>query len=238
MEPNFHPRMKRKDFEDVDDDVSDFIFSSPATKIRRLDAELPPMVIVEEEPEVTASAFDQSQRLPEQSCNESGGLKIEELPNLGENEERAIVLFQPSITTPVVHSPSNFSVSLDPRFISGWKNQVLRSSMANSWRLESDEAVKEDDDMSSSGNGCQAVVPWFPPRFSSADADNSSYPFDDGEMMDAEETGEATMDVEDSASIQQRSAGSVAVSQGLPQWQHCTILQPPQNTTTPIVWYR
>lgn len=81
------------------------------------------MVIVEEEPEVAAATFDQSQHMPEQSCKGSGGLKIEELPNLGENEERAIVLFQPSITTPLVHSPSTFSVSLDPRFISGWKSK-------------------------------------------------------------------------------------------------------------------
>lgn len=36
VSPNPQPRMKRKDFEDIDDDDSDFIFSSPATKIRRL----------------------------------------------------------------------------------------------------------------------------------------------------------------------------------------------------------
>ncbi|KAG6414254.1 hypothetical protein SASPL_126972 [Salvia splendens] len=209
--------MKRKDFEDVDDDVSDFIFSSPATKIRRLDAELPPMVIVEE-PEVVGPS-------PEQSCS---GVTIEELPN----SERAIVLFHPTITTPnpIMHSPSNFSVSLDPRFIAGWKDQVLRSSTGNSWKLASDEAATEDDN-SSPGNGCQAVVPWFPPQFSSSGGGGS-------ETVDDEAMGVASMDIEDSSSIQQRSSGSVAVSQGLPQWQHCTILQPPQNTTTPIVWYR
>ncbi|XP_047947367.1 uncharacterized protein LOC125193583 [Salvia hispanica] len=235
MEANFQPRMKRKDFEHVNDDVSDFIFSSPATKIRRLDAELPPMMIVEEEPEVAAATFDQSQQLLPELSSKSGGLKIEELPDLGENE-RAIVLYQPS--TPIVRSPANFSVSLDPRFISALKNQVLRSSSVNSWRLDSDEGVTEDDtDISSSGNGCQAIVPWLPRP---ANGDNSYQQFDGGEMMEAEETGEATsMDVEDSPSIQQSNSGSVPLSQGLPQWQqHCTISQPPQNTAMPIVWYR
>ncbi|XP_042052658.1 uncharacterized protein LOC121797942 isoform X2 [Salvia splendens] len=235
MEANFQPRMKRKDFEHFNDDVSDFIFSSPATKIRRLDAELPPMMIVEEEPEVAASTFDQSQQLlPEMSSKVSGGLKIEELPDLGENE-RAIVLYQPS--TPIVRSPSNFSVSLDPRFISALK--MLRSSSANSWRLYSDDegATEDDIEIPSSGNGCQAIVPWLPQP---ANGDNSCHQFDGGEMMEAEDTAEATsMDVEDSPSIQQSNSGSVPVSQGLPQWQqHCTISQPAQNTTTPIVWYR
>lgn len=80
------------------------------------------MVIVDEEPEVAAVAFDQP---PEQSFNNSGW-KIEELPN----EERAIVLYNPStsITTPIVHSPSNFSVSIHPQFISG-----LKSNSNSSW---------------------------------------------------------------------------------------------------------
>jgi len=42
-------KLKRKDIDQVNDDFSDFSLSSPATKIRRLDAELPP-IIEEEEP--------------------------------------------------------------------------------------------------------------------------------------------------------------------------------------------
>ena len=42
-------KLKRKDIDLVNDDFSDFSLSSPATKIRRLDAELPP-IIEEEEP--------------------------------------------------------------------------------------------------------------------------------------------------------------------------------------------
>lgn len=41
-------RMKRKEVDEVSDDFSDFSLSSPALKIRRLDAELPPIMEEEE----------------------------------------------------------------------------------------------------------------------------------------------------------------------------------------------
>lgn len=130
-------------------------------------------------------------------------------------------------------------------------DKVLRSSQENSWSWrvanEGEAAAEgEENDSSSSSNGCQAVVPWLPPRFPSTNGDGS-HQFNINETtMDDEEMGEAAaMDVEDSTSIQQSNTneggGSVLLNQGLPQWQqqqHCTILQPPQNTTTPIVWYR
>lgn len=47
---------------------------------------------------------------------------IEELPNGVENEEKAIVLFNPN-NTPLVKSPSNFSISVNPQFISGLKSK-------------------------------------------------------------------------------------------------------------------
>ncbi|KAK9098313.1 hypothetical protein Syun_025358 [Stephania yunnanensis] len=42
-------KMKRKDLEEVVDDFTDFYLTSPARKIRRLDAELPP-IMEEDEP--------------------------------------------------------------------------------------------------------------------------------------------------------------------------------------------
>ncbi|XP_022754029.1 uncharacterized protein LOC111302370 [Durio zibethinus] len=41
-------KLKRKDIDQVNDDFSDFSLSSPATKIRRLDADLPPIIEEEE----------------------------------------------------------------------------------------------------------------------------------------------------------------------------------------------
>lgn len=129
-------------------------------------------------------------------------------------------------------------------------DKVLRPGQQNSWSWrvanEDEAAEEEDDERSTSSNGCQAVVPWLPPRFPSTNGD-ASHQFDSNEMIDDEEMGEAAaMDVEDSTSIQQSNTteggGSMLFNHGLPQWQqqqqHCTILQPPQNTTTPIVWYR
>ncbi|KAK6147466.1 hypothetical protein DH2020_018378 [Rehmannia glutinosa] len=48
-----------------------------------------------------------------------GFLKIDELPSVPENKERAIVLFKPISTTQVVHFHSDFSVPVDADIISG-----------------------------------------------------------------------------------------------------------------------
>ncbi|KAG8376353.1 hypothetical protein BUALT_Bualt09G0054300 [Buddleja alternifolia] len=55
--------------------------------------------------------------------NASGGIEIEELPSVPENEERGLVLFKPMDTTPLLHSPSNFSISISPHLISGFKSE-------------------------------------------------------------------------------------------------------------------
>ncbi|KAL0315963.1 UNVERIFIED_CONTAM: hypothetical protein Sradi_5474500 [Sesamum radiatum] len=240
MEGYLPLKLKRKDLEDVNDDFSDFSLSSPARKIRRLDAELPP-IIEEEECEIP---FEHS--LPQEQgfgSNSPRGLKIEELPPEPSNEERAIVLFKPMNTSPLLQTPSNFTVSVNPHLISGFKNQLLWSSQSNSWRLADDEAV--ENNKSGSSNGCLAVVPWVPSQFSSAPGAGLPPEIDSPEMMDAQEVEESKMDIED-GNVDQRTAndaGGISVSEGLHQWQqqqqqHCLIPQPPHNTTTPIVWYR
>lgn len=49
---------------------------------------------------------------------------IEELSNVPGNEERALVLFKP-MSTPLLLSPSNFSVSVNSDIISGIKSKHL-----------------------------------------------------------------------------------------------------------------
>lgn len=71
----------------------------------------------EEEPEIPL-AF-------QQSGGGGGGASVpvlEELPHVPMNEERAIVLFKP-MNTPLLHSPSNFSVSVDSDMISNFKSK-------------------------------------------------------------------------------------------------------------------
>ncbi|KAL0337148.1 UNVERIFIED_CONTAM: hypothetical protein Scaly_1989900 [Sesamum calycinum] len=230
MEGYLPLKLKRKDLEDVNDDFSDFSLSSPARKIRRLvrfslfflkDAELPP--IIEEEDVIP---FEHS--LPQEQgfgSNSPRGLKIEELPPEPSNEERAIVLFKPMNTSPLLQTPSNFTVSVNPHLISGFKNQLLWSSQSNSWRLADDEAV--ENNKSGSSNGCLAVVPWVPSQFSSAPGAGLPPEIDSPEMMDAQEVEESKMDIED-GNVDQRTAndaGGISVKasgDGSSEWVSCT----------------
>lgn len=62
---------------------------------------------------------------------------------------------------------------------------------------------------------------------------------DPADMMEAEEMEGVTMDIEDgSVGMDQRS--EMNMTEGLHQWQqqHCMIPQPPQNVSTPLVWYQ
>lgn len=242
MKPYYTLKMKRKDLEDVNDEFSDFSLSSPARKIRRLDAVLPPIIEEVEEPEIPI-AFEQATTYPSFGSNAvKRGLVIEELPSVPANEERAIVLFKPMNTQPM-HSPSNFSVKVDPQFLNGFKSQVFWDNTANAFRLvDANEAAQQDD--SSSAKECLAVVPWVPSQFpSAAEAEVLSQP-DVSDMMDAEDMEGVAMDIEDnSVDVEPRiavDAGAVSVNDGLHHWQqqHCmTTTQPPQNTSTPIPWY-
>lgn len=237
MEGGFPLRLKRKDLHGVSDDFSDFSLSSPARKIRRLDVELPP-IIEEEECDIPIDFEHSVPNEPRFDGTSTGGIKIEELPSEPSNEERAIVLFKPINTSPLLQSPSYFSV--DPHLISGFESQVPWSSRSNSWRITDDETA--DNNSSDSVNGCLAVVPWVPSQFSSAPGAEVPQ-IDNSEMMDAQEVEEATMDVEDSAGGNLNSlneAGGMCSSEQFHQWQqqYCVVPQSPHNMTTPVVWYQ
>lgn len=237
-------KMKRKDLDQVSDDFSDFSLSSPARKIRRLDAELPP-IMEDDEPEIAMPYLQ----------NRSGGPVIEELPAesasssasaaaASENEERAIVLFKP------VHgrllggpSPSSFSVSVDPDFISGFKNQFYWSNEPAHEKLIEDETG--DAETNKGGTNCMAMVPWIPSQFPSAPGIELLQP-EGSEAMEAEEMADGTMEIEDATEsypVTQEQAHGYAgqsSSEGFQQWQqpHCMTPQPPQSVSTPLVWYR
>ncbi|CAA2983786.1 Hypothetical predicted protein [Olea europaea subsp. europaea] len=241
MDGYFRLNMKRKELEDVNNEFSDFSLSSPARKTRRLDADLLP-VIKEEESEIPMS-FEQS--VPEQSfVGNAEGLTIEELPTVPENQERSIVLFNPT-NMPLLQSPSNFSISVNPDLISGLKNQVLWSSQSKNWRSENDEAVTEDKNSSASNNSL-AVVPWVPSQHLSAPGVEVPPQADVIGKTGDEEVGDATMDIEvdnDMIPFEQRNvneSNGMSLSDGLHHWQQqpWMIPQPPQNTVTPVVWYR
>ncbi|GAA0164807.1 oxygenase [Lithospermum erythrorhizon] len=248
-------KMKRKDFEQVNDDFSDFSISSPARKIRRLDAELPPIneeevmevpIIEHYEPELDFG--NNVERVGGGRGGSGRGIVIEELPNDLENDERAIVVFNP-VNLPFVASPSNFSVTVNPDLISGFMicvscaDQMMCTYQQSNPFRQADNGTTERDENSATTNNCMAVVPWMPYQVPSSAAVELSSQNDVNDMMDAEETQTATMEVEDSnptfdpSSV--RESGTVW-NEGIHQWQqqHCMMPQLPENTSTPVVWFR
>ncbi|KAK4756153.1 hypothetical protein SAY87_006280 [Trapa incisa] len=231
-------KTKRKDLDQVNDDFSDFSLSSPARKIRRLDAELPPIV---EDDDIE---YPMSTEQPGPEVRPAGtSLMIEELPPPSSpiNEERALVLFKP-VRSPVLQqqSPSILSVSVDADWISEFKNRNLWGSLSGSERSLEDDAGPAD----SNRNRCMAVVPWVANQLSS-----STEPLaETAEEMETEETEGAMMEIEQSTADgtsqqppnHQYGDMKDSNSSSLPQWQHCLSLTPqfPPATSSPIVWYR
>ncbi|PSS01588.1 Dol-P-Man:Man(5)GlcNAc(2)-PP-Dol alpha-1,3-mannosyltransferase [Actinidia chinensis var. chinensis] len=232
-------KRKRKDLEEVNDDFSD---SSPARKIRRLDAELPP--IIEEEETEIQWVFNQ-QVMPEEHLpsnrEQVGGYGpiIEELPAEPESEERAIVLFK-SMSTPLLKSPSNFSVSIVSDIISGIKNQILWSGQSNAMKPTADVAARQGSNTRGT-NECLAVFPWVPsqvPSIPKTEAPQTEL----SELMESKDMKVATMDIEKNNAVAEAGQGceSGGMSGGFHQWQqqHCMIPQLPQNASAPIMWFR
>ncbi|KAI4346513.1 hypothetical protein L6164_007403 [Bauhinia variegata] len=233
--------MKRKGVYQFSDDFSDFSLSSPARKIRRLDAELPP-ILEEEDSEIPNPLIHEA--MAEEKQVRGGGPVIEELPSSPVNQERAIVLFKPVNTSPL-GSPSNFSVTVDSDIISGIKNQFAWSRHSERLSSAEDEARCREE-----SNDQLAVVPWVPSQFPPAPSvhdPNIGVP----ELMEAEEMGEVSMDIEEEDNTSKNIdtehqttltlyGGITTPEGGLHQWQqqHCMIPQVPQNTATPITWTR
>ncbi|CAK9329906.1 unnamed protein product [Citrullus colocynthis] len=242
-------KIKRKDLDQINDDFSDFSLSSPARKIRRLDVGLPPIIEEEEPPEI--AVLSKEPLIPENFVVGGNGLRIEELPDAstvspsayamedrpsGDNHERAIVLFKPVNTSFLQSSP--LSVSVDSDIISGFKSEFLRENRYDG-RLKFDE----DDEEMGTENKNLAVVPWVP-RLQVPASTNMEVPQEEApQLMEAEEAGEATMEIEEdnlSSNQQAYGYGGMDGATAIHQWhqQHCMIPQLPQQTSSPITWFR
>lgn len=211
--------------EEVYDEFSEFSLNSPARKIRRLDAELPP-IMEEEEPSFSAQ-FGQKMPLTEQTnCSSMTGIvagMVEGEPSFPSNEERALVLYKP-VDNPLVMSPTSFRVR--PDLIDGLKNQVFWSGHPRPVTIEE---VPMDYIANASGNSL-AVIPWVRTQDSSEPRTrDSSKPMGVivEEPMEADDQGGASMEVEEDR----------LQDEGSHQWpQHCMTPQIPQNSSTPIMW--
>lgn len=235
-------KMKRKDLDDVNDEFSDFSLSSPARKIRRLDAELPP-IIEEDETEMPLELEHGVSRGMEEHLQPP---VIEELPTVPDSEERAIVLFKP-VNNTFPQSPSSFSV--DPHVISELKNKGMWSTGSGPIVQLADESDDNKSKDASESSKCLAVIPWIPSKQLHQTHEPDAGQGMVSESMDTDEMVGATMEIEDSvphSSLgQQRpfedNGMMMLGNEGVQhQWQqpHCMFPQPLENTTTPIVWYR
>ncbi|KAL5767393.1 hypothetical protein ACOSQ2_014176 [Xanthoceras sorbifolium] len=228
--------MKRKelDLDEVSDELHDFSLSSPARKIRRLNAQLPPIMEEEKEQEVLVEMS------PSSPVYE--GMVAEPVSD-PVNEERAIVLYKPVNSPALLQSPSNVTVNLGSlNLVSGFKNEFLRVRQSSHMKLPEDDEYS--DNKNATTKNCLAVIPWVPsqsqfPHTSGVDVSQTEAP----ESMEAEDE-QVEMDIEDSNTTNMEQGQMYEYGgmrdEGIHQWpqQHCMMPQFPQNTSTPITWFK
>lgn len=104
----------------------------------------------------------------------------------------------------------------------------------------------EDDEDMVTENKNLAVVPWVP-RLQVPTSSTMNVPQEEApQLMEAEEVGEATMEIEEEEnnlnnSQQGYGYGGMDGANAIHQWhhqQHCMIPQLPQQTSSPITWFR
>ncbi|XP_047180263.1 uncharacterized protein LOC124846933 [Vigna umbellata] len=195
----------------VDEVNDDFPLSSPATKIRRLDAELPP-IVEEEEP------------LPSPS------------PSPSPNDERALVLFKP-----LAHSPSSFSFTVDSNLINEiTNNQFMLSKQGDDIVTGLQSREKSNDELAlvpwvPTSYQFFDVHDIDDSNTELMEADE----MEEGGgsmMMDIEQEGDIDSDPKTcTPSIHFPTAHS-GITEGFQQ--HCLLPQLPHHTSTPISWTR
>lgn len=79
------------------------------------------MPIIEEEESEVPMSFEQSV-LEERLVGNKESLTVDELSSIQDNQERPLVLFNPT-NAPLVQSPSNFTIFVNPDLISGLKSK-------------------------------------------------------------------------------------------------------------------
>ncbi|XP_015696603.1 uncharacterized protein LOC107304948 [Oryza brachyantha] len=215
------PALKRKG-----EDASGFPVSSRATKIRRLIAEVPPVV-----PELCAP--------PQQPVAGLGAAEVPVVVAPAPNEEMAIVLYKPADAgRNLLLGPLRPEVPLrvSPDWIHGLKSTMLRE-------LSEPRALIEQLSADESCN--LAMVPWVPSNSQEA---STSAAAATTEMMDAEDT---SMEVEQDGGggSYPAAAAAAGVAQGGEaayhhhQWpqqqQHCMVQQPLPAASyqpSPVTW--
>uniref|UniRef100_A0A0A9DJ87 Uncharacterized protein n=1 Tax=Arundo donax TaxID=35708 RepID=A0A0A9DJ87_ARUDO len=212
----------------------------PATKIRRLDAEVPPV-----EPGVGMPPVEPGAGVPPPPL-----FGVEEVPMSGDvvppvvavgvapaaNEERAIVVYQPAeAARSLLHGPLRPGVHLrvNPDWIHGLKSTMLQE--ASNRRVLFEELASMDE------NPNLAMVPWAPADAQAA----ATTTVPAAETMDADQDGDgASMDVEQDGGSQLSPTGVAMQGEAFhhqQQWppQHCMVPQQLPASSyqpSPVTW--
>lgn len=229
MDVDAAPALKRKDAPELwmDDDVGPgFPVASRATKIRRLNADVLPVVpgdgeVVPPPPgtQPPVAGFGVVEEAP--MCGDVAVVPVDVAPPA--NEERAIVLYRPAeAERRLLLGPlrPGGHLRVNPEWIHALNGTMLQEA-SNHRALFEGLAGTESSNL--------AMVPWAPPR---AQATSTA-----AEMMEAEDGEGASMEVEQDRAEQQLS---------MPQWpqqqqqqQHCMVQQPIPAATfqpSPVTW--
>ncbi|KAF5181519.1 Dbh-like monooxygenase [Thalictrum thalictroides] len=221
--------MKRKDVDEVSNDFSDFSLSSPATKIRRLNGELSPIMEVEleEEPRMDMGLNPfQVQAAVEVTEPSSSTVMMMPEPEPLNNEERALVLYKP-VNATLWKSP-DVSITVNQDLIPSFKNGIFWPGHSDCVRLAEDQPDFKDKDET---NDCLAVVPWVSYQLPFSSGGDGPAMTEVSEPMEAEDAEGGTMEIEESVDTR--------AYEGLQHWQqqHCMTPQvPPSTAATPIMW--
>ncbi|KAG0470396.1 hypothetical protein HPP92_017096 [Vanilla planifolia] len=206
--------MKRKGFDEVCEDFSPFSLSAPASKIRRLDGDLPfmeeqciPLVIEQQPPEEEMRGLTSNEAFSPPAWN----------------EERALVVYRP----PEAHL--SYSFKIDPKLFGNLKNYKYWPENSNAVVIEEAEEHNQ-----SSSHNCLAIVPWVSsqvPVTGEVVQISSSGNERVEEQMEAEGS-DAVMEIEEDLQPGDAGFGSNTSK----PWHHYIISQAMQNTSAPLLW--
>nr|CAB3453828.1 unnamed protein product [Digitaria exilis] len=202
-------------------------FPLPATKIRRLDAEVPPVEHAVGVPRAEPGAVV----APQPFVAEAAPAVAVSVAAPAVNDERAIVVYQPAeaarnlLEGPLRPAPS---LRVNPNWIHGLRSTMLQE--ASNHRTLFEELAARDENL------ILAVVPWAPTQIY-GHAASSSAAAAATEMMDADQEGDgASMEVEHQPAPPAGGVLQGAVFQQQ-QWltQHCVA---PQQLQLPAASYQ
>ncbi|KAG6499833.1 uncharacterized protein LOC121996536 [Zingiber officinale] len=180
-------KAKRKDLEEFYDEEMGHPLSRPATKIRRLDADM--LSVMEENDTITVSRLPYL--LPKEQLQDMEVVPTHNVATYHPNEERSLVIYNTPEALPVVPADEPMvSFRMSSNLIHGIKNKLFKLR---------DQTVFNMDDKVAASNDSLALVPWVPQQESLNSYEFIATQFSDPQHdpMDSEQAEAVLMEVEE-----------------------------------------